>query len=325
MDDGAELRSVPQASCLRPLLHAGLLGLLGALYCAAGGEALVAQHAQGFNFRALAAAAAVFEHLDLAGPGHAVFVIPPRLFFLDFGPPQHQQFANVLDGRSAQLVAQGLVHGFARRAVVTQHADFDEAVRAQRCVGLFFNRIGQAVAANHHNGREVVGRSAVVFALGNCELNLGHRAIIGDEGRAMKVKTKSKKVNKAWLNDHVNDTYVKLAKHEGYRARAAYKLKEIDETLKLIRPGDLVVDLGSAPGAWSQYVRRKLSPTGAAVGELNGRIIALDLLPMEPVEGVVFIQGDFREDAVLHRAGGANAGAQSRLRGVRHGAQFVGH
>jgi 23S rRNA (uridine2552-2'-O)-methyltransferase len=120
----------------------------------------------------------------------------------------------------------------------------------------------------------------------------------------VKVKTQSRKVNKAWLNDHVNDTYVKLAKREGYRARAAYKLKEIDEAHKLIKPGHMVIDLGSTPGAWSQYIRRKLSPKtatggGAAVGELNGRIIALDLLAMEPVEGVVFIQGDFREDEVL--------------------------
>ena len=115
----------------------------------------------------------------------------------------------------------------------------------------------------------------------------------------MKVKTKSKKVNKSWLNDHVNDPYVKLAKREGYRARAAYKLKEIDETLGLIKPGNLVVDLGSVPGAWSQYVRRRLSPSGAAVGELNGTILALDILPMEPVEGVHFIQGDFREPEVL--------------------------
>ena len=115
----------------------------------------------------------------------------------------------------------------------------------------------------------------------------------------MKTRTQSKKVNKAWLNDHVNDTYVKLAKKEGFRARAAYKLKEIDETLGLIRPGDLVVDLGSTPGAWSQYVRRKLSPAGAAVGALNGAIFALDVLPMDPVEGVVFIQGDFREPEVL--------------------------
>lgn len=115
----------------------------------------------------------------------------------------------------------------------------------------------------------------------------------------MKVKTQSKKVNKAWLNQHVNDPYVRLAQKDGFRARAAYKLKEIDETLGLIRPGDCVVDLGSAPGAWSQYVRRRLSPSGAAVGELNGQILALDMLPMDPVEGVHFIQGDFREEAVL--------------------------
>ena len=114
----------------------------------------------------------------------------------------------------------------------------------------------------------------------------------------MKVKTKSKKVNKAWLNDHVNDPYVKLAQKEGYRARAAYKLKEIDEALHLIKPGHVVVDLGSAPGAWSQYVRRKLAPEGAAVGELNGTILALDILPMEPIEGVTFLQGDFREESV---------------------------
>ncbi len=129
----------------------------------------------------------------------------------------------------------------------------------------------------------------------------------------MKVKTKSKKVNKAWLNDHVNDPYVKLAAREGYRARAAFKLKEIDETLHLIKPGDLVVDLGSTPGAWSQYVRRKLSPKtatggGAAVGELNGSIIAVDLLPMEPIEGVQFLQGDFREPEALQQLQAAMGG-----------------
>lgn len=115
----------------------------------------------------------------------------------------------------------------------------------------------------------------------------------------MKTKTSSKKVNKAWLHDHINDPYVKLANREGYRARAAYKLKEIDETFGLIKPGYLVVDLGCTPGAWSQYVRRRLSPTGAAVGDLNGTIIGLDLLPMDPIEGVTFIQGDFREAEVL--------------------------
>ena len=117
----------------------------------------------------------------------------------------------------------------------------------------------------------------------------------------MKIKTKSKKVNKAWLNDHVYDPYVQAAQKDGYRARAAYKLKEIDETFKLIKPGHLVVDLGSTPGAWSQYVRRRLSPDGAATGTLNGHIVALDLLPMTPIDGVHFIQGDFREDGVLHQ------------------------
>jgi len=120
----------------------------------------------------------------------------------------------------------------------------------------------------------------------------------------MKIKTKSKKVNKAWLADHINDPYVKLAQREGYRARAAYKLKEIDEALGLIKPGQVVVDLGAAPGAWSQYLRRRFAPKeagtgGAAVGQLNGTIIALDLLAMEPIEGVQVIRGDFNEETVL--------------------------
>ncbi|MGE0329592.1 MAG: RlmE family RNA methyltransferase [Ramlibacter sp.] len=127
----------------------------------------------------------------------------------------------------------------------------------------------------------------------------------------MKAKPKSGKVNKAWLHDHINDPWVKLATREGYRARAAYKLKEIDETLGLIKPGHLVVDLGSTPGAWSQYVRRKLSPGGAASGTLNGCIIALDLLPMEPIEGVTFIHGDFREPDVLDRLHAELAGRQA--------------
>ncbi|HEX5372834.1 MAG TPA: RlmE family RNA methyltransferase [Aquabacterium sp.] len=120
----------------------------------------------------------------------------------------------------------------------------------------------------------------------------------------MKVQSKSKKINKAWLNEHIHDPYVRQAQKEGYRSRAAYKLKEIDETLRLIHPGQVVVDLGAVPGAWSQYVRRKFAPKdagtgGAAVGALNGTIIALDLLEFEPIEGVTFIQGDFREEAVL--------------------------
>jgi 23S rRNA (uridine2552-2'-O)-methyltransferase len=122
------------------------------------------------------------------------------------------------------------------------------------------------------------------------------------------MKPKNKKVNRAWLHDHMNDPYVRLAQREGYRARAAYKLKEIDETLKLVKPGQVVVDLGATPGAWSQYLRRRFAPEGAAAGALNGTIIALDILPFEPIEGVQFLQGDFREDAVSAQLAEALAG-----------------
>ncbi|HMN77330.1 MAG TPA: RlmE family RNA methyltransferase [Burkholderiaceae bacterium] len=122
----------------------------------------------------------------------------------------------------------------------------------------------------------------------------------------MKIRSKSKKLNKAWLHDHLNDPYVKLAQKEGYRARAAYKLAEIDAELGLLAPGQLVVDLGAAPGAWSQYLRRKFTPRGG--GALDGAIIALDILDFEPIDGVRFLQGDFREEQVLRRLEEALAG-----------------
>lgn len=105
--------------------------------------------------------------------------------------------------------------------------------------------------------------------------------------------------NQSWLHDHINDPYVKLAQREGYRARAAYKLKEIDEQDKLIKPGQIVVDLGAAPGSWSQYVRNRLARGQGQGGGIHGVIIALDLLPMEPIADVNFIQADFREQEAL--------------------------
>jgi 23S rRNA (uridine2552-2'-O)-methyltransferase len=119
----------------------------------------------------------------------------------------------------------------------------------------------------------------------------------------MATRGKGKKLNKAWLHDHLHDPYVKLAQREGYRARAAYKLKEIDEQLQLLRPGQLVVDLGATPGAWSQYVRRKFGRGATSdadlPGPMHGTIIALDVLEFDPVDGVDFIRGDFRDTAVL--------------------------
>jgi 23S rRNA (uridine2552-2'-O)-methyltransferase len=103
----------------------------------------------------------------------------------------------------------------------------------------------------------------------------------------MKLSSRSK----AWMHEHLNDEYVKRAQKEGYRARAAYKLIEIDDKDKLIKPNMTVVDLGSAPGSWCQVVKQRLKG--------QGRIIGLDLLDMHPIAGVEFIQGDFREESVL--------------------------
>jgi 23S rRNA (uridine2552-2'-O)-methyltransferase len=103
----------------------------------------------------------------------------------------------------------------------------------------------------------------------------------------MKLSSRSK----AWMQEHLNDEYVKRAQKEGYRARAAYKLIEIDDKDKLIKPGMTVVDLGSAPGSWCQVVKQRLKG--------QGRIIGLDLLDMQPIAGVEFIQGDFREASIL--------------------------
>jgi 23S rRNA (uridine2552-2'-O)-methyltransferase len=110
-----------------------------------------------------------------------------------------------------------------------------------------------------------------------------------------------KKLNKNWLHDHINDPFVKAAQKDGYRARAAYKLKEIDEDEKLVKPGQVIVDLGCTPGSWAQYVRRKLA--GKEGGGINGTMIGLDILPMEPIADVHFIQGDFREQAILDQLG----------------------
>jgi len=110
---------------------------------------------------------------------------------------------------------------------------------------------------------------------------------------------KKKKLNKNWLHDHINDPYVKLAQKEGYRARAAFKLKEIDEDEHLIKPDQVIVDLGCTPGSWGQYVRRKLA--GKDGGGINGTLIGLDMLPMEPIADFHFIQGDFREPDVLQQ------------------------
>ena len=109
--------------------------------------------------------------------------------------------------------------------------------------------------------------------------------------RPLNPAKKKHRFGKAWMHEHVNDPYVKEAERRGYRSRAAFKLIDLDARDKLLRPGLTVVDLGAAPGSWSQVLRERLGPAG--------RVVAIDLLPMDPLAGVAFVQGDFREDEGL--------------------------
>jgi len=106
------------------------------------------------------------------------------------------------------------------------------------------------------------------------------------------------KVDKRWLHDHLNDPYVKLAQQRDYRSRAAFKLIGIDDQDRLIRPGMTVVDLGSAPGSWSQVLVERLGRRKPS-GDVDGKVVALDLLEMESIAGVDFLIGDFREEETL--------------------------
>jgi 23S rRNA (uridine2552-2'-O)-methyltransferase len=118
-----------------------------------------------------------------------------------------------------------------------------------------------------------------------------HRAHRGDQAGL--------KSSKQWLRRHVTDHYVRKAKAQGYRSRAAFKLLEIDAEQKILKPGMTVVDLGAAPGGWSQVAAAKVKP--------GGRVIAIDLLPIAPISGVTVLKGDFREETILRALAGARA------------------
>ena len=118
------------------------------------------------------------------------------------------------------------------------------------------------------------------------------------------------RAKRAWIQRHLADPFVKAATAQGYRARSAFKLIEIDDKERLLKPGMTVIDLGAAPGSWCQVVRQRLCGPD---GKLRGRIVALDLLPMAPVPDVLFIQGDFREQEVADRLAAAVGGEKADL------------
>ncbi len=129
------------------------------------------------------------------------------------------------------------------------------------------------------------------------------------KARAAKVPSRHRS-NRAWIERHINDPYVQAATRHGYRSRAAYKLIEIDQRDRLLRPGAVVIDLGAAPGSWTQVVVERLLTRDS---KLAGRVIALDVLPMEPIPGVQVIRGDLREDEVMQQLARALEGERADL------------
>lgn len=130
-------------------------------------------------------------------------------------------------------------------------------------------------------------------------------AIPSEKSRELIVASRSKSSTR-WLQEHFSDPYVKRAQAEGWRSRAVFKLEELIERDDLLKPGMVVVDLGAAPGGWSQMARERL---GQKNGEWSGKIIALDILPMQGIAGVDFLEGDFREESVVKQL-------EARLGGV---------
>lgn len=121
----------------------------------------------------------------------------------------------------------------------------------------------------------------------------------------MTIRSRRAKKSSHYMNQHVHDPYVLKARAGGWRSRAVFKLQEIDEKDHLLKPGMTVVDLGATPGSWCEYIIRRIQP--------GGRLIGLDLLPMDPIPGVTFIQGDFREEEVLHKLESALEGREVDL------------
>ncbi len=213
----------------------------------------------------------------------------------DLGPTG---FGHRLDDRSAVLTIGGA------------DLDLDQLVIQQRSVELFQHRIAQAFGADHHDDLQVMGQTAQIAALAVAQWHgivlltkagkgimatslcaAGRRATLtqrSDPGDRMPVKKSS---SKRWLKEHFDDPYVQRAHREGVRSRATFKLEELLAKDRLLKPGMVVVDLGAAPGGWSELAAKRLKG--------NGRVIAMDLLEMAPLENVEFLQGDFSDDQVL--------------------------
>ena len=234
-------------------------------------------------------------------------------------PPYDEELADLLHGRAVELPADARQQPFARGAIVPEHAHLDEFVRRERDVDLVQHRRRETMVADGDDGIEVVRPGAKRPAA--CGLERWHdrrssapillRAR-GAPSRGPALVTsplnragKKHRFGKAWMHEHLNDPYVREATRRGYRSRAAFKLMELDERDRFLRPGIAVVDLGAAPGSWSQVLRERLGP--------KATIVAVDLLPFEPIAGVARLTVDVGQDAALAAIEAALAGQRADL------------
>lgn len=169
-------------------------------------------------------------------------------------------------------------------------ADLDQLVVLQGALELIDDALGQPCVTHHHQRVQRVGMAPqVLFLL----LRQVHRGSIVERDNPPRDMVKRSKSSARWLAEHASDEFVKRAQREGWRSRAVFKLAEIQQAERLLRPGMRCVDLGAAPGGWSQYAARIIGGTS--------RIVATDILPMDAIPGVDFVQGDFRDDGVIEQ------------------------
>lgn len=207
--------------------------------------------------------------------------------------------ADALHQGGVGALRQFVDHGVADFAIFGCDFHLDQLVLLQREADFGHQRVGDALAADLQDRLEFVRLTSQEPGLGigqsdrhgeRRQVNGGAQGIMALPQARSDMATRSKS-SQRWLKEHFADPYVKKAQAEGLRSRAAYKLEELVERDRLLKPGMVVVDLGAAPGGWSQWVRQALGDTG--------RVIALDILEMPTLAGVEFLHGDFREDAVL--------------------------
>ena len=214
--------------------------------------------------------------------------------------------ADALHERGADTFGDIANHRVARGPVLGAHLYLDQLMMFQRQVDLGEKRVGDALSAHLQHRPEIVCLPTQETGLGggqgsthvdHVQGGTGTQGIMAARSPRLSppVATRSKS-SQRWLKEHFSDPYVKKAQAEGLRSRAAYKLEELVERDRLLKPGIVVVDLGAAPGGWSQWVRQELNRLDAV---RPGRVIALDILDMPTLAGVEFHHGDFREDAVL--------------------------